>query len=84
MKTKLSKLLCYFFGHKYLDIALDHGFYECLRCKDGGFEPLKGEEFHLWFLQTKHRLTYPLKQFILRRKWQLEDWWRGQDDSVPV
>ena len=82
---KLKKFVCYIFGHKYDNIALEHGYLYCQRCfKDAHYdEDLEGEEFHNWWSKK----TWKIKQKFRDYKWKIRNWWkykvRKEDDSVP-
>ena len=81
----LKKLICYTLGHKYNNIALEHGYLDCGRCHKSAHydEDLEGEECYIWW----HKKIWRIKEFYRNLKWKIRNWWKykvkKEDDSVP-
>jgi hypothetical protein len=84
MKPRLKKIICYFFGHKYNDVAFDYGAWECFRCKKWGYEDLGGDEFYQWITKRTWKIRRVIKNLWQNSLWKIQQWKRGKDDdSVP-
>lgn len=91
MKTKVKKLICYFFGHNYDQVALEHGYLSCQRCDSYSHydEDIKGEEFYNWRVKFWHiYFTWGIKEIFTKIKWKIKDFWKykilRKDEDLDV
>ncbi len=82
--NKLKKLKCYFFGHKYDQIALDHGYVHCLTCNISELREGEGEEFYSW----RRKICYNWKWTVIYKieaiKWKIKKILEKKDEDSDL